>query len=344
MRPTNSFHHPSVILLAVAMVCQTALADPLRTGDGGVSVLGDAVLVGGSIANPFSLTQIDSETGLPLEAPVSFQVTGAIGGAAQALDADTPSSHDLLAGYAASIFEVTSLELAATPATLANGESSTLVLTAVLHDGSRIVVDPRTAGWQKTGPVTTVAVTAAGPKEPATASVTAESVASNTPATVEATFFLPSPAIAPLTVEGSSPDIGIAQSWLTTHEISVFHPMDDADKDGMPDVFEAAFNLNPSVSDGAAAMAFGIHEEGGQKYLKMSYRHHTGHSGIQLLPQRGTDLGENDWTNEGIVPVGSPEAIDAETERITVRSTTPMNQTREFMRLKATYTAPSPAP
>jgi len=138
-------------------------------------------------------------------------------------------------------------------------------------------------------------------------------------------------------------DIGIAQSWLTTYGITTFDPLSDSDKDGILDVFEAAFNLNPNSPDGSGAVLGGIHEENGQRYLKISYRRHTGHSAIQLIPKRGSSLQANDWTGSGIVPVGSPQVIDAETELVTVRSTTPIAaQNREFIRLEATYTPPAP--
>ena len=81
--------------------------------------------------------------------------------------------------------------------------------------------------------------------------------------------------------------------------------------------------------------------QGGQKFLQLVFRRNKWHSAITLVPYRSTGLSANSWTTTGITEVSVTE-LDAETDEVTVRSTTPITAgSHQFMRLKATYTPPA---
>lgn len=137
---------------------------------------------------------------------------------------------------------------------------------------------------------------------------------------------------------------GVADSWENLHGITTFVPADDLDKDGLNDLLEAAFNLDPGSPDAPQAYSQSIVQDTGEDYLQLVYRRHKWHSGITLEPQRSTGLDAPGWTTTGITVVSTDE-IDTDTDMVTVRSSTPVSgEDRQFMRLRATYTYTPPAP
>ena len=318
----------SVAILAVSLTP----AHANRLGGNGVAMLSDAVTSGGSVSDEFQVVIEDLEDPMNNQT-FDFQITASVGDIAEAITDTSPANPPLVSGFAGSLFEVTSLSLSATPNSLAAAASSNLVLTAVLHDGSQIVVDPRYAGWQKTGPLDPVA--ASGPS-PAT--VIAQSVPTQTNASVSATFMKPTAATAAITVLGDGSGIGVDPDWLATHSITTFEPLSDDDKDGIPDIFEAVFNFNPHAPDNQRPYENGIHEESGQEYLKIRFRRNTDNTGIAVSVERGTELSPSNFGPGGVVEVLPRTPIDANTEWVTFRSTTPIGGTHEFLRLKAVYT------
>ena len=134
---------------------------------------------------------------------------------------------------------------------------------------------------------------------------------------------------------------GVADIWEYRYGITTFVPTNDEDKDGLDDLLEAAFNLNPKAPDAARAYHGSVVTQGGQKFLQLVFRRNKWHSAITLVPYRSTGLSANSWTTTGITEVSVTE-LDAETDEVTVRSTTPITAgSHQFMRLKATYTPPA---
>jgi hypothetical protein len=317
--------------LAILAVTLTP-AHANRLGGNGVAMLSDAITSGGSVSTNFDVTIEDLEDP-ENSTTTSYQITACVGDIAEAITDTSPANPPLVSGFVGSLFEVTTLTLAASPNTLPAAASSNLVLTAVLHDGSQIVVDPRYAGWQVTGPLDPVA--ASGPS-PAT--VIAQSVPTQTNASVAATFMKPTAATSAITVLGDGSGIGVDPDWLATHSITTFDPLSDDDKDGIPDIFEAVYNFNPHAPDNQAPYENGIHEESGQEYLKIRFRKNTQNTGIIVTVERGTELSPSNFGPGGVVEVLPRAPIDANTEWVTFRSTTPIGGAHEFLRLKAVYT------
>lgn len=135
---------------------------------------------------------------------------------------------------------------------------------------------------------------------------------------------------------------GIADSWEIRHGITTFVPTNDLDKDGLNDLLEAAFNLDPDDPDAAQAYQQSIVTEAGEKYLQLVFRRHKWHSAVSLQPLRGTGLDAPAWSTWGITEV-SVDPIDTDTDEVTVRSDTPLSGAeKQFMKLRAIYTPPNP--
>ncbi|MCX6878620.1 MAG: hypothetical protein NTW21_33115 [Verrucomicrobia bacterium] len=135
---------------------------------------------------------------------------------------------------------------------------------------------------------------------------------------------------------------GVTDAWENRYGITAFVPTNDLDRDGLNDLLEAAFNLDPGTPDAAQAYRESLFSQAGQQYPQLVFRRHKWHPGITLVPNRSTGLAPLDWTEAGITQVSVTE-IDAETDEVTVRSTTPVSaETQQFMRLKATHTPPVP--
>lgn len=167
--------------------------------------------------------------------------------------------------------------------------------------------------------------------------------ASVAPLSVESGFIatLSSELTADPAADNAIPD-GIADIWENRYGITTFAPNNDLDKDGLPDLLEAAFNLNPGAPDAAQAYSQSLVTDAGQQYLQLVFRRNKWHTGISLLPNRGTGLASLDWSAAGITQI-SVTPIDAETDQVTVRSSTPISAAqKQFMRLKGTYTPPAP--
>lgn len=302
-----------------------------RLGTNGGAMLSDAITSGGSVSASFDVTIEDLENP-ENSTTASYQITASVGDIAEAITDTSPANPPLVSGFVGSLFEVTSLSLSASPNTLAAAASSNLVLTAVLHDGSQIVVDPRYAGWQVTGPLDAVVTPGSSP-----ATVTAQGVPVQTAASVLATFMRPTAATVSITVLADGSGIGVDPDWLATHGITTFDPLSDDDKDGIPDIFEAVFNFNPHLPDAQTPYENGVHQQSGQDYLKIRFRQNTDNTGIVVTVERGTELAPSNFAAAGVVEVLPRTAIDTNTEWVTVRSTTPIGGIREFLRLKAVY-------
>lgn len=149
-----------------------------------------------------------------------------------------------------------------------------------------------------------------------------------------------SPTIAGELESGPDSEIpdGIADAWQNKYGITIFVPLADSDHDGVCDLLEAAFNLNPTGADATKPFTQSIVEENGQRYLQMVYRHATIHPGLTLRAVCATSLDAAGWSADGVTEL-SRTALDDETEEVTVR--VPLSgKPRQFLRLQATLTAP----
>jgi hypothetical protein len=320
--------------LAGTLTVLAATVAPLhatRLGSNGVAILSDAITAGGAVTGTFQVVIEDLEDPENSQT-LDFQITASVGDLAEPVTETSPAQPPLVSGFAGTLFEVSALALAANPDTLATGSQATLRLTAALHDGSKIVVDPRYAGWQASGPVGLTSP----PDNPMLA--IAHAVPVPTAATVAATFMRPAPATAAITVQADAADSGVDPDWLVAHGIAAFEPLADDDTDGIPDLLEAVFNFNPNAPDAVDPYEIGTHQESGQDYLKIRFRHNPDNPGIAVTVERATELHPSNFAPTGVVEVSPRTPIDADTEWVTFRSTTPIGGAREFLRIKAVHT------
>lgn len=124
-------------------------------------------------------------------------------------------------------------------------------------------------------------------------------------------------------------------------------PIADPDHDGVPNLLEYAFNLDPDNSSDAALAHTQLDTSG--EHLTLTCRRRQQDPSLQYLPQVSLNL--LDWLDNTTQPAEAPVTeelsaipLDAEPsmELVTVRSLLPIAQTpRQFMRLKVQIT---PAP
>jgi len=337
----------------IAIVASILALSPARasrfSADYSLAILSDSISSGGGVGLSQTFEIMDAETGVT--DPVlsgDYQITASVGDMAEAVTdvsgaiVGVPGTPTKISGFCGMLYEIKSLQLAATPSTLSAGNSSTLKLTAVLHDNSAMVVDPRYAGWQSTGPVV-LSLDAAQRKL-----ATAQGVPVQTAASVVGSFLrtsgteLPVTASAAITVQANGTGIGIDPDWLAAYNLSAIEANSDADKDGIPQLLEAVFNFNPHAPDGQPAHTSGSYQESGSKYLTLRFRHNTRNTGVSIFVERATALSSANFITNGVVELMPRDAIDAKTEWRTFRSTTPISSSRaEFLRLRAVHNPPA---
>jgi hypothetical protein len=109
------------------------------------------------------------------------------------------------------------------------------------------------------------------------------------------------------------------------------NPGDDADGDGIPNVFEFYFGSNPTNGASGKAPAEITVNNGGQNYPALTFIRSKTASGVTLIPQASTSL-----TFGSLLPTTVESVVDlgSGTEQVTIRSTiTIVAQPYQFLRI-----------
>ena len=112
---------------------------------------------------------------------------------------------------------------------------------------------------------------------------------------------------------------------------------DDNDRDGLANVFEFVFGLDPTVSDWTLEPVIAYDPEDEMSYLSLTYpRSKSAEDYSAHRIWRSTDLSENAWKlgQTKVVSV-EPDDVDADIEYVTERSLFPVSGGREFLRFDA---------
>lgn len=109
----------------------------------------------------------------------------------------------------------------------------------------------------------------------------------------------------------------------------------DPDGDGLANLLEFGFGLNPLLAGNAAAQTTAVQNVGGTNYLTLTFKRRTPALDLTYTAQTnpGT-LSPGDWLGNAVM-VGSPTANGDGTETVTFRDTTALSSaTRRFMRVQ----------
>jgi hypothetical protein len=126
------------------------------------------------------------------------------------------------------------------------------------------------------------------------------------------------------------------QNWITNYPLTGEDaaPHADPDGDGIVNLLEYAFGMDPTVADWIGLPTPGMVSDQGADYLSITYNRLLGATNIHYTPEFGDDF--LNWSPEVAVEVNqaSPSA-NALTEVITVRDTVPMEgSSRRFGRVR----------
>jgi hypothetical protein len=135
------------------------------------------------------------------------------------------------------------------------------------------------------------------------------------------------------------------QAWATLHGVdgSPAGQLDDDDRDGIAQLLEFAFNLDPSLSDGAVydparLPAAGLPRMvvGAGPLLSLQYLRRKGTSGLTYTPQFGPSPA--DFTDATGTP--AVEDLGVDWERVTVADPAGSGVTKRFGRVVVTLAPP----
>ena len=117
---------------------------------------------------------------------------------------------------------------------------------------------------------------------------------------------------------------GLPDTWQDQYNLvgNARGPMADPDGDGIPNLLEYAFNLDPTTPgcDGLPTAATAINPADGKTYLTYTYRRRIGGGGMAYIVETTSDL--MGWNSSGndIQPIGAPVPnADGITETVTLR-------------------------
>jgi hypothetical protein len=83
--------------------------------------------------------------------------------------------------------------------------------------------------------------------------------------------------------------------WPETSHPDVIGPQADPDGDGIVNLFEYAFALNPHATDPDAVPKISIREDAGQRFGVLTYRRAVAATDVRFEPVAGADLGSAGW-------------------------------------------------
>lgn len=113
----------------------------------------------------------------------------------------------------------------------------------------------------------------------------------------------------------------------------------DPDGDGLSNLLEFGFNLNPLLAGNGAAQTMAVQNVGGSNYLTLTFKRRT--PALDLIYTAQTNPGTlhaGDWLGDAVM-VGSPVSHGDGTETVTFRDTTALSSApRRFMRVQVVRT------
>jgi len=130
-------------------------------------------------------------------------------------------------------------------------------------------------------------------------------------------------------------------AWKTAHftsaelaDSTISGDMADPDHDGIPNLLEYAFGLDPKAPDTANLPSVAVQNVGGTNYLTVTFRRVPSASDLSYTPQSGGAVGT--WNGAPVLvgtPVNNPDGTQTVTYRDSVSST---GVSRRFMRVQVT--------
>jgi hypothetical protein len=134
-------------------------------------------------------------------------------------------------------------------------------------------------------------------------------------------------------------DDGIDDAWLATHSITASflaaNPLDDADRDGVPLILEAAFNLNPALNDASGLPTVKTTTVGNARHLTIETRRHRRMNFTFKILGSPTML-PGSWTDAtATFTPSSPVHLDSDTDTVSYQSAAPVPASgKSFYRLE----------
>lgn len=126
------------------------------------------------------------------------------------------------------------------------------------------------------------------------------------------------------------------EEWIVEHQLSGSNadPSADPDGDGITNLLEYAFALDPAVASLAGLPSVGRMWDQAAEYLTITFQRRTGSLDLRYVPEFGEDL--LSWSAEAAVQVGAAApAGDGILELVTVRDTVPLTESsRRFGRIR----------
>lgn len=116
-------------------------------------------------------------------------------------------------------------------------------------------------------------------------------------------------------------------------------PAGDSDGDGINDLLESAFNLNPAVRDGSGLPVVSVQTDSGngQNYLTLQFRRRIQPGGLRYIVETSNSLASPSWTSAGgdTQELSATPTGDGVTSNVTVRVTpATIAALRKFVRLR----------
>ncbi len=116
-------------------------------------------------------------------------------------------------------------------------------------------------------------------------------------------------------------------------------PSADGDGDGVSDLLETAFHLNPAARDASGLPVVSVQTDGGdgKKYLTLQYRRRIQHGGLRYIVETSTALAAGTWSATGtdVQERGAAPTGDGVTELVTLRVIPPTDSVlRKFVRVR----------
>ncbi len=126
------------------------------------------------------------------------------------------------------------------------------------------------------------------------------------------------------------------QSWLTDYNLTgdAAALSADLDGDGVANLLEYAFGMDPTVSSLIGLPMLGQVSDEGAQYLTLIFHRQIGATDLHYTPEFGPSL--HSWSEEAAVEIGSPSPSGNNiTEMVTVRDTVPIDaSSRRFGRVR----------